>query len=109
MDTDQTPGIQAAIVKALGLEELPEATRDELLAKMTEVVLKRVLVMIYEKLPEEVVPEFGRLQDAGEAAAVDAFLAEKIPGYDKLVEETVRGFVLEVKDTIETLKTSMSQ
>lgn len=100
--------LQDDIVKALGLDELPIETRDELLAKMVEVVIKRIMLNIFDRLPEEAVAEFGKLQAAGDSDALDVFLKSKIADYDALVQSTVSDFISEVKGTIETLKSSIN-
>ncbi len=104
----KTQTLQNDIVTALGLNDLPEETRDELIAKMTEVVIKRLLLNIFEKLSEDSVEEFGKLQTSGDAEAMEAFLKEKIEDYDGLVQKTVSDFITEVKGTIETLKSSIN-
>jgi len=100
---DQTQ-LQQNIVKELGLEELNEGTQKEILAKMTESVLKRITVNVLEKLSEPDLNEFEKMQQAGNAEAVDNFLKSKIENYEQVVQDTIIQLKEEMKDTIQTLK-----
>ena len=104
----KTQTLQNDIVSALGLNDLPKETRDELIAKIVEVVIKRLLLNIFDRLSEDSAEEFGKLQTSGDADAMEVFLKEKIEDYDNLVQTTVSDFIAEVKGTIETLKSSIN-
>jgi len=102
---DQTQ-LQRDIVKELGLEELNEDTQKKILTKMTASVLKRITINILEKLSEQELDEFEKLQQAGNAEAIDNFLRSKVENYEQLVQDTIVQFKKEMKDTIQTLKNS---
>jgi hypothetical protein len=51
--TEQQAQIQKALIDELGLSELPQDKQEELLIKMTEVLLKRIFVETMEKLSDE--------------------------------------------------------
>ncbi|MDQ1284177.1 MAG: hypothetical protein QG620_525 [Patescibacteria group bacterium] len=91
MDT-QTQ-LQNTLIEELGLASLPPEKQEELLVKMTEVVLKRIFVETMEKLPEADQEEYSKLIDANAAPEeVEKFLTEKIPNYDEMVKKVVEDF-----------------
>lgn len=93
--TDQ---IQKTLIDDLGLTDLPADKKDQLLMKMTEVVLKRIFLETMEKLTDRDQDEYSKMIDAeAEPAQLEAFLQEKISGYEGLVSKIVTDFVAEMK------------
>jgi len=73
------------IIVQLGLQALPEAERLEFLEKMTDIVIKRVMLRLMENLPEEDVAEANGLADAPDELI--AFLAGKVDDVALIFEE----------------------
>ncbi len=96
--------MQLNIIQELGLQDLPEDKQGELLAQMTEALLKRMTVQILEKLSDEKVKEFDALQGSGDPEKVTAFLRANIPDYDAMLEQTVKEFKEEMKHVLESVK-----
>ena len=96
--------IQQNIIKELGLEKLPEDLQIKLLTQMTESVLKRITIEVFEKLSEKEREEFEKLQSKGDVSQVDDFLKEKIPNYEEMVQEIIEDFKAEIKENIASLK-----
>lgn len=97
--TDQNPmpagrqEIKQTIIDELGLADLPEDKKEQLLIKMTEVVLKRIFLETMEKLSEKDQEAYSKLIDENvEPAKLEEFLQEKIVDYDKMVEKIVLDF-----------------
>lgn len=95
---DQQNQIQQELMKELGLENLPEDKQRELIAQMTEVVLKRIFVETMEKLNETDQEAYGQMIDKGASPEeVDTFLGEKIPDYEKMIQNIIVNFKEEMK------------
>lgn len=85
--------IQKTIIEELGLSDLPEDKKNQLLVKMTEVVLKRIFVETMEKLSEADQKEYEKLIDENaEEEKLEGFLKEKITGYEEMVKKIVADF-----------------
>ena len=101
--------LQQNILEELGLTDLPEETQTKLLTGMTESILKRITLRIYEELPENERAEFQKIRDTGEPEKIDEYLHDKIPGYEKKLQEVIEEFKEEMKDTIADLKNKMGE
>lgn len=97
--------IQQNIIKELGLEELSEEDRADIVISMSESVLKRIAVNVLEKLSDADREEFEKLQENASPDQIDAFLQSKIENYEQIVEDTVIEFKNEMKESINKLKT----
>ena len=96
-DQNQSPAektdLQKSLVDELGLASLLQDKQEELLVKMTEVVLKRIFVETMEKLPETDQETYAKMIDENATPEdLEKFLLEKIPNYDALVKKAVDGF-----------------
>ena len=90
--------IQQTLIDELGLADLPQDKKDELLVKMTEVVLKRIFVETMEKLSEKDQEEYSQMIEKEAAPEeLEKFLTEKIAGYDEMVKKVVEEFKEEMK------------
>lgn len=90
-----------ALLEELGIAGLPEDQQNELLSKMTEAVLKRIVLEVLEKLSEtDRVAYEKMIEDNVSPEEVEKFLQEKIPEYDKLVAKVVNEFKEDMKKEI---------
>ena len=90
--------IQKQLIEELGLASLPREKQEELLIKMTEVLLKRIFVETMEKLNDEDLKTYEKMVDAGEdPEKIGAFLKEKVYNYDAMVEKIIMDFKEEMK------------
>ena len=91
-------GIQKTILDELGLSDLPEDKKDQLLIKMTEVVLKRIFLETMEKLSEKDQAAYEKLIDeSASPEQLEKFLKEKISDYEGTVVRTIAQFKEEMK------------
>lgn len=84
--------LDESILELLHLQDLPEAEKTELLAKMTELVKSRVVDVVLGRLTENQRDEFDALieSDATPAQA-EQFFQKAVPDFDQiLAEETLR-------------------
>ena len=90
--------VQQTIIDELGLTDLPQEKQDQLLVRMTEVVLKRIFLETMEKLTESQQAEYEKLIDGdADPEQLEIFLKEKIANYDEMVVKVVTDFKEEMK------------
>ena len=93
--------IMADIVRELGLESLPQEKKEEMLAKIGELLMKQIFLETMDRLGEEGATEYERLMEGNpDQAVVENFLNEKIPGYNELIAKIVEDFKKEMKEAI---------
>lgn len=80
------------LIKALGLENLPEEEKNTLVEKMTEVIQKRILIRITEELKDEDKDEFIKISEEKNEAVLISFLQAKIPNLNKIILEELVSF-----------------
>lgn len=92
--------IQKKIIEELGLSNLPQDKQDQLLVKMTEVVLQRIFVETMNKLNENDQVAYEKMIDENsEPEKLEAFLKEKITNYDEMVAKVVTDFKSEMSSS----------
>lgn len=87
----------AQIVKELGIDQLSQDKQNELVIKMTEVLLKRIFLETMEKLGEQGRIEYEKMTE-GELVPeqIEAFFKEKIPHYEEMVQNVIAEFKSEM-------------
>ncbi|NTV41244.1 MAG: hypothetical protein HGA61_03135 [Candidatus Moranbacteria bacterium] len=81
------------LVKDLGIDSLPEDKQNELIIKMTEILLKRIFLETMEKLGDQGREEYEKMSEGQvEPEQVAAFFKDKIRNYDEMVETIVNEF-----------------
>lgn len=89
---------QKTFIDELGLSKLSKEKQEELLIKMTEVLLKRIFIETVERLSEADQENYAKIiEDGSGPDKVEAFLKEKIPGYEDMVKKVVEDFKAEMK------------
>lgn len=73
------------IFNQMGLENLPEKEKDNLLTKMVDTVIARVSVIVMRRLKEEEQKKLEDLLKEGDDDKVIKFLREYVPDYDSLL------------------------
>lgn len=93
--------LQQSIIEEMGLHDLPKEKQEEILVKMTEVLLKKIYLETFEKLSELDREELAKMLDTEEAEPekVEAYLQTKIEDYDGFVKKIVEDFTEEMKRT----------
>jgi len=100
--------IIASALERLDVSPIPQELRIELLSQMTEVALKRIAVEAAERLSSQDQDELLKLQESSsEPVEIEAFVRERIPDYDALVETTLNEFLEEMQWNLKTLQTTM--
>ena len=92
MSTSQQQAL-SQLVKDLGIDSLPQDKQNELIIKMTEILLKRIFLETMEKLGEQGREEYEKMSEGEiEPEQVAAFFREKIKNYDGLVDAIIQDF-----------------
>ncbi|HOW60446.1 MAG TPA: hypothetical protein P5548_02110 [Candidatus Moranbacteria bacterium] len=83
----------AGLIKDLGINTLSKNKQDELLIKMTEVLLKRIFLETMEKLGEQGRERYEKIIE-GEVTPeqMEEFFMDNIKDYDKMVERVIEEF-----------------
>ena len=86
------------LIKDLGIDTLAEDKQNELIIKMTEVLLKRIFLETMEKLGEQGREEYEKLTEGTDVdpEKVEAFFKEKIQDYDAMVQQVIEEFRAEM-------------
>jgi hypothetical protein len=86
------------IIDELGLAALPKEKQDELIAKMGEVIMKRVYLETMESLSEVDREELMKMLDAEtEPEQIEEFIKGKINNYEEVVKKIIDDFKEEMK------------
>lgn len=97
MDKNNQDKIKLEIMTDLGFDKLPEDKQDDILAKIGEIILKKIFIETIDKLDTESANEFRDMLKNGESAEkIEDFLNAKIENYDIIIEKIVE----EVKNDI---------
>jgi hypothetical protein len=81
--------LTALIAADLGIKDLPIAQQQELIAQFGEIALKAAALSVVGKLAEDKREEFATLAQAGNAAALKAFLDKEVPGHEDISKAAV--------------------
>ena len=81
------------LIKDLGIDTLSQDKQNELIIKMTEVLLKRIFLETMEKLGEQGREEYEKMTE-GELVPeqMEAFFKDKIANYDEMVQGVIDEF-----------------
>ncbi|EKD46475.1 MAG: hypothetical protein ACD_67C00225G0003 [uncultured bacterium] len=83
----------AQLIKDMGIDTLSEDKQNELIIKMTEVLLKRIFIETMDKLGEQGREEYEKMTEGEvDPVAVEAFFKEKIHDYDEMVQKIIEDF-----------------
>src|SRR4030042_3768248 len=97
---DQETQRQTTLLDELGLSDLPQDKKEQLVIKMTEAILKRIFLETMDKLDEQGKEEYEKMVANGASPRqMEEFLDSKIRNYGALVEKTVEDFKEEMKKT----------
>jgi predicted sugar kinase len=84
--------LQKNLITELGLEDLPDDKKEELILKIGGLIQQNVLLRILSELGEKDKDEFDKVLAEGNDEKTLAFLQSKISNFDELVKEEVAKF-----------------
>ena len=86
-----------SFIEELGLENLSEEEKKELLDTWSETLQDRVTVRIMDSLLEEEKAELDELAGKGDDKKTNAYLEEHVPGLNIIIEEELEAYKSELK------------
>jgi hypothetical protein len=90
----------AQLIKDLGIDTLSQEKQNDIIIKMTEVLLKRIFLETMDSLGEKGRQEYEKMTK-GEVTPeqMEAFFKEKIGNYDEMVQGVIEEFKKEMMVT----------
>lgn len=89
--------LQQSIVDEMGLADLPEDKQQELTARMTEALLKRIFIETEARLDEKSQARYEKMIEDGTAPEeIENFLTTSIDNYTGLVDRIISDFKKEM-------------
>ncbi len=95
------PDIKKNLIEELGLENLPEKEKNDLIVSLADALQSRITERALNFLTEEDKKELEKLVDQKNEDETDKFLAEKIPNIDEIMYDE---FLMFKEETLETQK-----
>lgn len=94
--------MQKTLMEELGLSDFSQDKQEQLLIKMTEVLLKRIFLETMEKLDDQGKEEYQKMVESGIATPeqMEEFLKSRVNDYEELVKKVVDEFKEEMKGGI---------
>lgn len=90
--------LSALIAADLGIANLPGDEQKQIISQFGEVALKAATLSVLDRIDPEKREEFATLAEAGDAAALQAFLDREVPGHEEIVKAAVAEEVKKFKD-----------
>jgi len=101
--TQNSDVLRKNIIVELGLQDLAEDRKLDLLGKMGDLIQKRVLLRAIKSLSVAEKEEFDKLLGRENAQEVYRFLISKVPNIDQITDEEVIAFKEEVVEKVKSL------
>lgn len=89
--------IQQKLIAELDLGGIPEKAQEEVISQLSEIILKSLVVAIYEKLSPEEQNAFGNLSLGGDERRMKEFVEQHIPNVHEMLEEEVKTMITAFK------------
>jgi hypothetical protein len=98
IDPQSQSKMQKKLVDDLGIANLSEEQQNEIIIKVTEVLLKRIFLETMEKLDGEAMDEYDKMVENGASAQqIEDFFKSKISNYEEMVEKVIDNFKEEMR------------
>ncbi len=101
--TQKSDLLDKNIIVELGLQELSDERKIELLSKMSDLIQKRVLLKVIQSLSVADKEEFNRLLGKENDQETYRFLIAKVPNIEEITEEEVGKFKEEIIEHVKSL------
>jgi len=95
--------LQKAILKHLGINDLPKADQQQIVEGLSENVMRGITIAILLRVPKEMHPKFRELREAGDNESLTKFLQGYISDLEALVEEETKRVVDEFRAVVQSL------
>lgn len=96
-------GLRAKIVAELNIGHLSAEEQEQVIGKVSEVLLKRATLALMQRIPADTLDELDRLTDAGDNAAIQKLVAEHVPDAEAVVTQAAQEGLAEHKRLVAEL------
>ncbi len=103
------PEIKKNLIEELGLENLPEKEKNDLIVSLADALQSRIAERALNFLTEEDKSKLEKLIDQKDEAEIDKFLAEKIPNIDEIMYDEFNMFKEETLETQKEVKKLLAE
>jgi hypothetical protein len=93
-----TEEIKQEIIKELGIENLSDQKATEVMEKLEENIQRSLVLEILDLLNPQNQKELNALIETGDNSKIQAFLEDKIPGLQSLIDAVAKSAIKEFKD-----------
>ena len=90
--------IRDVLLKELDLVGIPPEAQNQVISKLGEIILKSLVVTIYEHLLPEARKEFDIISASGDQKQIQEFLEQNIPRVNELMEAEISKTINAFKD-----------
>ena len=84
--------LQADLIKELGLEDLSQEKKDELILRIGELIQQNIVLRVLDELSEKDKEEFDKVLADENSEKTFAFLQSKLPNLEEMVKEEIAKF-----------------
>lgn len=98
-----------SLIKDLGLNDLPEKDRNEMVANLAEALQNRITTRVMDTLSDEEKKELDKIVEAGDDKKVGEYLKDRIPGLSFIEQDEYERFRAEVLNKNEDIKTAVKE
>ena len=100
MNTKNQDKTKEDIMQYLGLNNLSKEKQDEILAKIGEIILKKIFIETVDRLSVNDRETFEKmLKDGSDADSIEKFLNTKIENYDMIIGKIVDDLKEDIKNS----------
>lgn len=85
------------ILTELGLAQLPEKDKRELLESLSDSFLRKIIAKVYERLDETGRLEFEKIADENDAPKLTAFIKSQISDFEEIQNRELQELIAEIK------------
>lgn len=102
---DYTKYAQTNLIEELGIDKLPKQEQEKVLMQIGEMIQRRVVMRLFEEMPEEKKEEFEKFSKENEKdpAKLIQFLEDNVEKSEELVKEEIGKAKKEILDTLGNL------
>lgn len=98
---DNQEKMQKQLIDELGLGNLPRDKQQEVVIKMTEILLKRIFLGTMNKLGNQGRVEYEKIVEQGASPEkIEDFLKSNIHNYEEMIQKVIEDFKEEMKKDI---------
>lgn len=95
--------IKENIIELLGLSELPLETQADMLDKMADLVMRRLMIRLIENMSDEDKEEVARVFESGTDEEKTSFMTSRFPDLRSMIEEEVITLKAELVNEVENI------